>query len=78
MRLTLLTSKSCAPCKVIKERLETFPMPFLEDELKIVDIDTSEGRWWVHSFFIRGVPALIEEKKVYMGLDTIMEKLGLE
>ena len=83
MSKVLLTSSECPPCKTIKESLRGTD---IEVEVTIIDIIDLDAQYYLDKYPIRGVPALIDEEVLYMGLDEevlymglddIMERLGL-
>ena len=71
MRKVLITSSKCAPCITIKKQLEG------STSVEVYDIEDKEAQYFLDRHPIRGVPALIVDDTLYMGLDDILERLNL-
>lgn len=76
MRRVLITSSNCVPCKIIKNQLKSSYEALTTVE--VYDIEDEEAQHFLDKHPIRGVPALIVDDTLYMGLDDILEILNLD
>ena len=69
--MKLITSKTCPPCKLIKEYIEENCI----GGVHILDIDTAVGMDLAVKHSVRSVPTLVDGEDVISGLDEIKERL---
>jgi glutaredoxin len=75
MKKTLLTSKWCGPCKLIKEKLQEAGI-----EVDVKEFDDVENLEFFRKHNIKGVPKLVIEKddesvEIISGTDAILAAL---
>jgi len=80
MKYTLATSKTCGPCKVLKNQLETLGI-----QIDIKDYSIPENIKWFKDKSIRSVPVLLveddngKELELIHSVESILQKLtGVE
>ena len=73
--ILFFTSNGCGPCDIIKEKIMANLSEYID--VKIIDLSKGEGREYLKKYNIRGVPTLIFKGEVFIGLDAILDKLGL-
>lgn len=71
--LILVTSKTCGPCFMLKNRIE-------KEGLKVTEYDAYEHLDFIREHDIRSVPRLVvlkdgEPTKVIQGMDEIVERI---
>lgn len=71
--MILLTSESCAPCKLVKAYIEDNK---LKDKINYVDIASPAGRNLVQDTGVRSVPVLISPAGNLVGQMPIMKALN--
>lgn len=69
--MILLTSTSCAPCKVIKDFITENDIEYM---IRVVDISSEEGLKLVQDNAVRSVPALITTS-LLLGEQPILKTL---
>jgi glutaredoxin len=76
MKYILATSKTCGPCKVLKNQLET-----LDIQIDIKDYSMPENIKWFKDKSIRSVPVLLieddngQEIEIVHSVESILQKL---
>lgn len=70
--MILLTSNSCAPCKIVKKFIDDNG---LQDKVKTIDINTTEGRKLVQDQGVRTVPTMITSFGNVVGQKPILDIL---
>jgi glutaredoxin len=68
---TLITSETCAPCKIVKQKIAENNW-----EVEILDLNTVEGVNKARQHSIRNVPTLItDEGSIIVGAENILKEL---
>lgn len=68
----LITSETCAPCKVVKEKIDKEGL-----SVEVYQVHDPAVRPFFNEHDIRSVPTLFVDNEMYIGLDPIMERLNL-
>ena len=69
--MILITSKTCPPCKIIKEYIKENAI----GGVRVLDIDDKEGMDLAVKHGLRAVPALIDGEDIMSGTDEIKKRL---